>query len=435
MPIYEEIPLPDLDTALRQYAPCWGTLEIVAAIYRQQGCFVPMAIQIRARDDTDEYTYLHGTQKVPDYMRLLAAARRPFAGIELIKRILNRRVIEIGGIEVSFEACKFGRAAFLGHSAYDYLYAKELHPYVDGWPKLFLEASFENRPDLDKAYQKVQRDFDSRGYDYPTLSDACNHMLKFRTSSAYYAGVLSAALKIPVRLDAAVEGPALVFSVEVPKALVSVGCRLRYLARSPVADRYEELKLPSGSERGHTRIFASSVKVEPGDQVVEVLLALGGRWLTSVRLPAEAQTAITTTSDRFEWDAFISHASEDKDVFVRHLAHELVGRNIRVWYDEFTLKVGDSLRRSIDKGLASSRYGIVVLSQNFFAKEWPRKELDGLASLERDGRKIILPVWLDVKVEDVTGYSPVLADRVAAKAKDGMEKVVTDLLKVLREKS
>lgn len=135
--------------------------------------------------------------------------------------------------------------------------------------------------------------------------------------------------------------------------------------------------------------------------------------------------------EEFQWDAFICHASEDKDTFVRRLANELINRGIRIWYDEFTLRIGDSLRRSIDKGLAKSRYGIVVLSHAFFAKEWPQKELDGLVVRERNGQQVILPVWLDVSHEDVAGYSLPLADRVAAKASDGFDKVVAQLLSIL----
>ena len=45
---------------------------------------------------------------------------------------------------------------------------------------------------------------------------------------------------------------------------------------------------------------------------------------------------------------FISHASEEKADFVRPLAHALKKQGLRVWYDEFSLKPGDSLRRSID---------------------------------------------------------------------------------------
>src|ERR1051325_3140270 len=76
-----------------------------------------------------------------------------------------------------------------------------------------------------------------------------------------------------------------------------------------------------------------------------------------------------------DYDAFICHASEDKDDLVRPLAEGLMKLGHKIWYDEFQLRVGDSLRRSIDKGLARSRFGIVVLSPSFFAKNWPQYEL------------------------------------------------------------
>jgi hypothetical protein len=62
------------------------------------------------------------------------------------------------------------------------------------------------------------------------------------------------------------------------------------------------------------------------------------------------------------WDVFISHAHEDKSALAASLAIELRARALRVWYDEFTFRVGDSLRRSIDRGLARSRFGIVMFS-------------------------------------------------------------------------
>ena len=113
-------------------------------------------------------------------------------------------------------------------------------------------------------------------------------------------------------------------------------------------------------------------------------------------------------------DVFISHASEDKEDFVRALAEALRRRGVTVWYDEFVLTVGDSLRRSIDKGLADSRYGIVVLSSAFFAKNWPQYEVDGLVTRETSsGEKVILPIWHKVSKDEVARYSPSLADKVA----------------------
>lgn len=113
------------------------------------------------------------------------------------------------------------------------------------------------------------------------------------------------------------------------------------------------------------------------------------------------------------FDYFISHASEDKDDFVRSLAEELRELGAKVFYDEFTLKVGDSLRRNIDRGLSSSRFGVVVLSEHFFKKEWPARELDGLVAMEVAGRSRILPIWHKVSKDEVAAYSPTLADKVA----------------------
>lgn len=131
------------------------------------------------------------------------------------------------------------------------------------------------------------------------------------------------------------------------------------------------------------------------------------------------------------YDAFISHASEDKRKVVKPLAIALVRLGFRVWYDEFELTVGDSLRQSIDKGLATSRFGIIVLSSAFFAKNWPQYELNGLTAKEMDGHKVILPVWHGVTKADVLSYSPPLADKVAAVIGKSITRVAAQLAKAM----
>lgn len=134
------------------------------------------------------------------------------------------------------------------------------------------------------------------------------------------------------------------------------------------------------------------------------------------------------------YDAFISHATEDKDDLVRPLAELLQKNGISIWYDEFQLRVGDSLRRSIDKGLANSRFGIVILSLHFFVKNWPQYELDGLVAKEMNGGKVILPIWHKVSKDEVMGYSPTLADRVALNtATNTIEELAQELGKVLQK--
>ena len=123
---------------------------------------------------------------------------------------------------------------------------------------------------------------------------------------------------------------------------------------------------------------------------------------------------------------FISHASEDKDGFVRPLAAALKV-HFDVWYDEYELTLGDSLLRKINAGLASCDYGVVVLSPSFFQKKWPVAELDGLFALEQETRKVILPIWKDIDVKGVASYSPILAGRLAVPASDGIDRVVSEI--------
>lgn len=134
----------------------------------------------------------------------------------------------------------------------------------------------------------------------------------------------------------------------------------------------------------------------------------------------------------FQWDVFISHASEDKDSLVRPLADALQAQGLNVWFDEFTLTVGDRLRRKIDHGLANSRFGVVVLSPYFFSKAWPQDELDGLDMKERMGEKVILPVWHDIELHEVAQFSPMLAGRLAAHSNQGIDHVVKELLKAMQ---
>lgn len=134
------------------------------------------------------------------------------------------------------------------------------------------------------------------------------------------------------------------------------------------------------------------------------------------------------------YDAFISHASEDKDDVARPLAKELEKLGFSVWFDEFSLKVGDSLRHTIDSGLRLSKFGVIILSKNFFAKNWPQYELNGLVSREIEGKKVILPVWHGVTKKEVEHFSPPLADKVAANtATSNIRKIARALADVMAD--
>ena len=70
------------------------------------------------------------------------------------------------------------------------------------------------------------------------------------------------------------------------------------------------------------------------------------------------------------------------------MALALKEKGVNVWYDEFELKIGDSLRRKIDQGLSKSKFGIVVISRSFIKKGWTNYELDGLMTKAISGQQI-----------------------------------------------
>jgi hypothetical protein len=131
---------------------------------------------------------------------------------------------------------------------------------------------------------------------------------------------------------------------------------------------------------------------------------------------------------KIEYDIFISHASENKEGFVRPLANELDERGLEVWYDEFELSLGDSLSRSIDQGLSNSDYGLVVLSESFFEKDWTEYELRGLRVKDMGSDKGILPLWHGVDRTDVANYSPTLADKYAIRTNSSSVSEIAEII-------
>lgn len=135
----------------------------------------------------------------------------------------------------------------------------------------------------------------------------------------------------------------------------------------------------------------------------------------------------------YEYDFFICHASEDKDSFVTELVEALRNERVKVWYDELSIQIGDSIRKKIEEGISCSRHGVVVLSPHFLRKKkWTEHELDGLFAIEDpDGERKILPIWYNVTEEEVKKYSAPLAMRSAARCDEGLPKVVEKIIGIL----
>lgn len=130
------------------------------------------------------------------------------------------------------------------------------------------------------------------------------------------------------------------------------------------------------------------------------------------------------------WDLFISCAGEDKH-FARNLAQALQDRGISVWFDEFVLRPGDNLSSKIEEGLASSRYGVVILSKHFFEKKWPLRELDSFMAMESTDKRVLLPIYHSITPKEVREFSPKLASRVAVDSSQPMDQIVRDVLRAM----
>jgi hypothetical protein len=135
--------------------------------------------------------------------------------------------------------------------------------------------------------------------------------------------------------------------------------------------------------------------------------------------------------DSEKYDLFISHASEDKEAFVRPLAEELTRIGVKVWFDEQVFRVGDSISGSIDKGLLNSTFGVTVLSKAFFSKFWTTYEYRGLLTRQSQGHKVVLPIWYEISRDDVIQFSPTLADIFAFNSKNMSVEEIAEALQAL----
>lgn len=76
-----------------------------------------------------------------------------------------------------------------------------------------------------------------------------------------------------------------------------------------------------------------------------------------------------TRKARFLFDVFLSHSSKDKDI-VRPIAERLRSDGVRVWFDEWRIKPGDNILRSVEQGLEFSRALILFISENVSGSSW-----------------------------------------------------------------
>jgi len=108
-----------------------------------------------------------------------------------------------------------------------------------------------------------------------------------------------------------------------------------------------------------------------------------------------------------EHDVFLSHASLDADI-ARELHDELEALGADVWMDDFSIKLGQNFVRTIDRGIASARVGVVLVTPSVIAgRYWVEKEFSVLLN----SKETVIPVLHEVSWSDLAAYSPDLVRR------------------------
>lgn len=122
---------------------------------------------------------------------------------------------------------------------------------------------------------------------------------------------------------------------------------------------------------------------------------------------------------------FLSYASEDI-AFAKPLNDELAKYH-KVWFAPNELKMGDSLMDKISEGLSKADFGVVILSEAYHPKKWTQEELRALYALQTKEKKMILPVWKDLTAEQVAIMFPLMLDKVAFHASEGIAAIASKI--------
>lgn len=186
-----------------------------------------------------------------------------------------------------------------------------------------------------------------------------------------------------------------------------------------------------GSElRFAGRVFLY-IDAEIPETHVEGLVTLGRQRGLSPVIRGRAYAASRTREDKAV--AFISYDSRDRADIAKPLAQRLAVFGCPVWFDKFSLRIGDSLRESIERGIRECEKCILVVSPSFLANSgWTKSEFNAIFTREvHEKNHVILPIWAGVTKQEVYEYSPTLADRYAIAWDRGLDEVVQEIRRVV----
>lgn len=112
-----------------------------------------------------------------------------------------------------------------------------------------------------------------------------------------------------------------------------------------------------------------------------------------------------------KYDVFLSHANADKLDIVEELNNSLEKLGVEIFYDKKSLEWGDKWKDRILEGTKNAEFAIIVISENFFDREWTEKELSEFLNRQnRNGQKLILPIVHNITNDDLKMKYPSIAE-------------------------
>lgn len=112
-----------------------------------------------------------------------------------------------------------------------------------------------------------------------------------------------------------------------------------------------------------------------------------------------------------EYDVFISHANKDKENLIEELYGSLKTLGVKIFYDKESLEWGDNWKDRILNGTKKAEFAIIVISKNFFDREWTERELSEFLNRQnRNGQKLILPILHNITVSQLQEKYPSVAN-------------------------
>ena len=205
-----------------------------------------------------------------------------------------------------------------------------------------------------------------------------------------------------------------------------------------IIDRYDPNKASNISKvelKGNTRLLIQELERL---NLVRVVGNVG--WLETLIEPtydgihyfdeqneSDSYISIPKASSK-KYDVFLSHASKDKETYIEGLYRVLDKLGITIFYDKESIGWGDHWKEKIIEGTQESEFAIIVISKNFFGREWTEKELKRFLSQENEsGQKMILPIIHGITNEELTKHYPEIGEIQAISSSDHSEEEIAIL--------